>query len=347
MKNMFSYIFAAAAFFAACSDSDDTPGGGGIDITTDFIAAGKKGGYDIHFKPLSGWFGDPIPYYAQGEFYVYYLHDWRTIYPAFLHPWHLVTSPDAGTWSYRGEVLPVGKSDEQDAALCTGGIVRNRETGQYHMFYAGHRQSNAVYPTQAVLQAVSSDLRNWIKDKSFYLAVSGSGYNRDDFRDPHVYWDEQAGLYRMLVTAQLNGRAAVAQYTSPDLYHWDMKEPFYTDSSASIYECVDVFQEGGFWYMVYSNVNDRKVHYKYSRSQDGPWITPDHPAFDGIAYYAGKTATDGTRRYLFGWCPTRIGDGDPDQWGGSMVTHRLIQNSDGTLSVDIPPAQDKRLSTPP
>ena len=47
-----------------------------------------------------------------------------------------------------------------------------------------------------------------------------------------------------------------------------------------------------------------------------PWTKPANDIFDGIAFYAGKTMSNGTERYLAGWCPTRIGDGDEDQWGG-------------------------------
>ena len=29
---------------------------------------------------------------------------------------------------------------------------------------------------------------------------------------------------------------------------------------------------------------------------------------DSRAFYAGKTASDGTNRYIWGWCPTRAGN---------------------------------------
>lgn len=111
---------------------------------------------------------------------------------------------------------------------------------------------------------------------------------------------------------------------------------FYEDESGAVLECADVFKEGDYWYLIYSNVQDRRVHYKYSTSRNGPWTTPANSTLDGVAFYAGKTASDGNNRYIFGWCPTRIGDGAEDQWGGSLVTHRLVGQPNGTLAVMVP-----------
>ena len=43
-----------------------------------------------------------------------------------------------------------------------------------------------------------------------------------------------------------------------------------------------------------------------SQSLEGPWIKPKDEAFDGRAYYAGRTAYDGKRRVLFGWYQQKI-----------------------------------------
>ena len=97
--------------------------------------------------------------------------------------------------------------------------------------------------------------------------------------------------------------------------------------------------------MTYSDVADRKVHYRYAKSLKGPWTKPANDIFDGIAFYAGKTMSNGTERYLAGWCPTRIGDGDEDQWGGSLVCHRMLFNADGTIDLKLPDGIDKKFTT--
>ena len=65
-----------------------------------------------------------------------------------------------------------------------------------------------------------------------------------------------------------------------------------------------------------------------------------------LVFYAGKTAGDDTNRYLWGWCPTREGQKTTGtkNWAGALVAHRLIQNGDGTLSLDVPQAISAKYS---
>src|SRR5207237_891132 len=55
------------------------------------------------------------------------------------------------------------------------------------------------------------------------------------------------------------------------------------------------------------------------------------------------TASDGRRRFLFGWNATRQEERDdrPWQWGGSLVVHEIIQEADGALSVRAPASIDQ------
>ena len=64
-------------------------------------------------------------------------------------------------------------------------------------------------------------------------------------------------------------------------------------------------------------------------------------------------ASNGTDRYIWGWCPFRtgatiheknvnVGAGGEPNWSGALVCHKLIQHEDGTLSVgDIPAIEAK------
>jgi beta-fructofuranosidase len=70
---------------------------------------------------------------------------------------------------------------------------------------------------------------------------------------------------------------------------------------------------------------------------------------DSRAFYAGKTASNGTERLIWGWCPIRVGatihekninvgaEGEP-AWAGALVCHKLIQHEDGTLTLGAVPA---------
>src|SRR5262249_44983496 len=110
-----------------------------------------------------------------------------------------------------------------------------------------------------------------------------------------------------------------------------------------------LFRMGEWWYLVYSTFSERHVtHYRMSRSLSGPWQAPENDTFDGRAYYAAKTASDGTRRFLFGWNATREQEQDyrPWQWGGTLVVHEIVQEADGSLSVRLPDSVAKAFATP-
>ena len=112
-------------------------------------------------------------------------------------------------------------------------------------------------------------------------------------------------------------------------------------------ECADLFRMGEWYYLVYSNYCDGfGTYYRRSKSPRGPWIRPKEDTFDGRAFYAGKTVSDGGRRYIYGWNPTRGEDPwkfDPSRnygkdyacwnWGGTVIVHKLVQHEDGTLGV--------------
>ena len=106
-------------------------------------------------------------------------------------------------------------------------------------------------------------------------------------------------------------------------------------------ECPELFQMGDYWYLVFSTFSDKfTTHYRIGKTPNGPWIIPEDDVFDTRADYAIKTASDGKRRFVFGWIASKYGDCDfgPWEWGGTMVFHELIQNpADGTLQVKVIP----------
>src|SRR3970040_1993127 len=53
--------------------------------------------YTTFFKPAIGWVGDPIPFYENGVFHIFYLHDARNSLPTF-HPWYKVATTDFATF---------------------------------------------------------------------------------------------------------------------------------------------------------------------------------------------------------------------------------------------------------
>ncbi|MEG0494525.1 MAG: glycosyl hydrolase family 32, partial [Clostridia bacterium] len=74
--------------------------------------------------------------------------------------------------------------------------------------------------------------------------------------------------------------------------------------------------------MIFSEFSDCcKTRYVKSKGLYGPWEAPVDDMFDTRAYYAAKSFSNGDKRYLFGWNPTRIQNSDDQKfaWGGNLV----------------------------
>ena len=312
------------------------------------------------YKPHDGWAADFIPIYAQGVFHLFYLKDYRD--PA-AHgegtPWFHLSTTDFVHFEDHGEALARGGADAQDLFVFTGSVIETTQAlGQYHIFYTGHNPHLRAQgkPEQAVMHAVSDDLVTWRKipeDTFFAPAGKDDLYEPHDWRDPFVFFDEATQGFGMLLAARLKTgrlpaapsrrRGCTALCTSKDLKTWAVRDSFWTPNLYFTHECPDLFQMGEWWYLVFSEFSERCVtRYRMSRSPAGPWLTPPDDTFDGRAYYAAKTASDGTRRFIFGWNPTRVGEKDDGawQWGGNLVVHEVVQRADGTLAVKVPDTVD-------
>ena len=289
---------------------------------------------------------DVIPFYENGEFKLFYLRDYRDI---SVHgegcPWCLLTSSDLVHFHDHGPVLLRGGKEEQDLYVFTGCCIRAGE--EYMIFYTGHNPHlrEKGLPEQKILRATSRDLLHWKKDRDFVFAAP-DWLEMHDFRDPFVFYDEERKEYCMLIAGRLkNGdpssaRGVTLLACSPDLTHWEVeKEPFYAPHAYFTHECPDLFRIGDWWYLVFSEFTDRIVTtYRMSRSPFGPWVSPKINSFDGHAFYAAKSASDGKRRILFGWNCIKQDERDdaPWQWGGTIIPHEIVQQPDGTLAVKCP-----------
>lgn len=137
-----------------------------------------------------------------------------------------------------------------------------------------------------------------------------------------------------------NSKGVTLVAYSEDLDNWEVsKEFFFAPDAYYAHECPDLFQMGDWWNLVFSEFTDRFITtYRMSRSPYGPWMTPKVNTFDGHAFHAAKSASDGKRRIMFGWNPVKDQEQDNNywQWGGNIVAHELVQQSDGTLLVKCP-----------
>ena len=304
----------------------------------------------LFYTPDHARVGDVIPFFEDGTFKPFYLKNWNPYFGEdAAYGWHMLTTDDHLHFQEKPIHILGG----------TGCVIRAE--GQYHLYYCTFRQNPQ---RQYVHHAVSSDLETWQDLPEETFGPDESIYLPTDWRDPHVIWNEEEQCWWMVLCAQAVGatarRGCVGLCKSTDLHHWTCCQPLYApDECMSAYECPDLFYLGGWWYLVYSQFTDRfATCYRMSKTLGGPWIRPRVDTFDGRAYYAAKTCSDGKNRYLYGWCPTKTQntwrfnpgaypgyDYNTWDWGGSMVVHQLHQHEDGTLGVNALPILKEQLKT--
>lgn len=303
----------------------------------------------LFYRPKEAWFGDAIPFFDNGIFYIYYLYDERKTSATADHTsWHLVSTVDFIHWKEEGEMLPAGSIDDCDQACYTGSVIKGKD-GQWHIFYTGQNPANPEFsqdgkPMQYILHAVSTDLKNWEKHYESVFGAPGNRFEPHDWRDPFVFYQEETGSYRMLLAARLREgrqreRGCIAVCSSEDLWDWTEAEVFFAPEMYYTHECPDLFKEGEWWYLLYSTFTTRFVtHYRKSRSLWGPWEMPKDDILDARGMYAIKTAYDGEKRYGFGWIPTWHEGNDRSwlEWGGTLAVHEVYSLENGDLAVKMP-----------
>ncbi len=341
------------ASLCSCSSDDSTPAVKDWDGTATYFESTDSQGFETFYKPAVGFVGDPMPFYdpVAGDFKILYLQEFRPNSATF-HPLWALSTKDCANYENLGELIPTGTVAEMDGAIGTGSTIYNDADKTYYTFYTGHSVNVPLTGLgEAVMVATSKDFKTWTKDRSFLISPEGE-YSTADFRDPFVFKGDDS-LFHLIVSTQKDGKGVLAEYTSPDLHEWDSKGVFMTMMWDRFYECPDVFKMGDWWYLVYSEKHAavRKVQYFKGRTLDelkactandaGLWPDMREGMLDSRAFYAGKTASNGTDRYIWGWCPTRPGNdntnvgaypAEPD-WAGALVAHKLLQNPDGTLAV--------------
>ena len=334
-----------AAATASCSD-DDFVGDpqkdwAGTTETFTQVNDDTEDAFSTYYKHALGRIGDPMPFYDKkaGDFKVLYLQDYNNN-GDFFHPIWAVSTKDV---------------DQQDAALGTGCAVYSEKDDLYYIYYTG--ENARCTSRQVVMRATSRDFKTWTKDRAWRLNGPDYGFSGQDFRDPQVFQD--GDTYYMVITS----KNRFAYFKSQNLKDWTCEGGFNMVWDRMC-ECPDVFKMGDWWYLVYSEAYrapwSRKVKYMMATSFEGLRRCFDDPGanwprddkegvLDSRAFYAGKTASDGKERYIWGWCPFRTGstfhdknmavgaEGEPN-WSGALVCHRLVQHEDGTLTVGEVPA---------
>lgn len=303
----------------------------------------------------AGWVGDVMPYYNNGKFQLFFLHDAPDRVKqssAGQHPIHSFTTNNLLDFTYEGESIPYGNINTQDHLLGTGSVIKVDNI--YYFYYTGHNGSSnwlqnnnpgwsAVNSREAIMYATSSDLKNWTKKAGFALN-SPDGFSRNDFRDPFVFYNQEFNEYWMLVSGQQSGKGVLLVYktNTPASDNWQLRGHLNVEGDYSMLECADVFKWGNQYYMLFAEdwSGTPGTHYRVANSTAGPWLKPSggNDMFDGHQFYAGRMASNGAEYYIFGWAHRRNPENDNDTrtWAGNLISHELVKLNNGGLGVKAP-----------
>ena len=302
------------------------------------------------FRPDNCFFGDCMPFYNQKDhlFYLYFQKDTRNPVP-FGDPfgWELATTKDFVNYQSYGEVLKKGTEEAEDQFIYAGSVFENQK-GQIRAFYTGFNRNfiSQDRSSQVLMKAASENGIDWQKKGLAQELAPQPGYDPDNWRDPNIVWDENAEQYLLVIGTRLKSdvkekTGRLVYYTSKDCQNWTFKGDFWAPGMYTMIEMPQLFKEHDWWYLVYSEYDlEKTTHYAMSKNIMGPWTIPVQDTFNGRAYYAARTATNGKERFLFGWVPSKEAGKDENNylWGGTFLPLKVEQDENGELKTEIPVA---------
>lgn len=265
--------------------------------------------------------------------------DGETYHLFFLHAPRALRDPDARHWrasvghavsrdlvNWDRVVDALVRSDApafDDLATWTGSVVRHPD-GRWFMFYTGASLDPSGVNIQSIGYATSTDLMTWDKapgpileaDPRWYEKYSDGHWHDEAFRDPWVFEDPDGNGWHMLITARANhgpaldpsdsvDRGVVGHAWSPDLEHWELREPLSAPGTG--FGQLEVFQlleiDGRRRLLFNCLAGDTSASRKATGTTGGVWLATADTALGpfGIAdaqqltddrLYVGKLITD-------------------------------------------------------
>ncbi len=293
--------------------------------------------YSTYFLPgkdgeSQPYVGDPMPYYEDGVYYIYYLKEAGDSYN---HSVYLATTTDFVSYTeYDEPILESNRNGGQDSWIGTGSVVKVGEL--YYFFYTGHNGAANMEYKEKIMVAVGTTPTEFEKVEGWEITPPAELRQKNDFRDPQVYLDPETNTLSMTITAAQDGTARVLKYTlSADLETVHYDGVIFTNPVGNFWnlECTDTFKIGDTWYLTYS-AQDDTLWYAVSQQPFGPYGEPRR--LDGKLFYASKHVEDGKNAYMVGWArrsESASSTQDVAGWAGNLAVQKIVQNEDKSLSL--------------
>ncbi|MBR4634892.1 MAG: hypothetical protein IKO51_00835 [Clostridia bacterium] len=343
---MFMAILLLAFAFAGCAKGNKKTSGiefAHPDYDKDFSSLRTPGSqeaaydYKMFFLPeIDGvsqpYVGDPMPYYEDGVFYMYYLKEAGDSYN---HSLYLATTTDFINYTeYEDPVVEASRSGGQDGWVGTGSMIK--VDGKYYLFYTGHAGSDTYEFKEKIMVAEGTSPTSFTKVEGWSLTPPAELGQKNDFRDPEAHYNEEKGVIELTVTAAVGGIARVVKFTlAKDLSGFQYDGIILTDPTNSFWnlECSDTFRIGDKYYITYSGQDDT-LWYASSDSPYGPYNEPVR--MEGKLFYAAKHVNADGRDYMVGWIRRSESPSSMQEvsaWGGNLGVQQLVQTENGGLCL--------------
>jgi len=265
----------------------------------------------FHPTAAFGWQSDPNGLvWKDGVWHLYYQHN---PYGSYRHnaQWGHSYSTDLLNWTYDGPVIVPDGLGLIFSGSCV--VDHNNDAGFGEGTIIAFYTSSGDSETQSIAYSTDGGFTFTKYERNPILTEDLA-----DFRDPHVFWNEDAKLWNMIVSAAKDLRI----YSSHNLIDWTYESSFGQGYGChfSSWECPNMFKlsprDGGEerWVVLHSvNPADRTeprgfIEY-YTGSFDGRTFVPDTPPqvskwLDyGTSDYAAVTFNNApdNRRVVLGW----------------------------------------------
>ena len=186
-----------------------------------------------HHTPAYGWMNDPNGmFYKDGIWHLYFQHNpfgsqWENM------TWGHSTSTDLVHWTFEGD--PV-QPDVWGAIFSGSAVVDKENTAGF-----GKDAVVALY-TSAAESQIQSMAYSTDNGKTFtkYEGNPVITSNVPDFRDPHMFWNEDINKWNMILAAGQH----MEIYTSDNLKEWKLESSFGAEygNHGGVWECPDLMK---------------------------------------------------------------------------------------------------------
>lgn len=186
-----------------------------------------------HHTPEYGWMNDPNGmFYKDGVWHLYFQHNpfgsqWENM------TWGHSTSTDLVHWTFEGD--PV-QPDVWGAIFSGSAVVDKENTAGF-----GKDAVVALY-TSAAESQIQSMAYSTDNGKTFtkYEGNPVITSNVPDFRDPHMFWNEDIKKWNMILAAGQH----MEIYTSDNLKEWKLESSFGAEygNHGGVWECPDLMK---------------------------------------------------------------------------------------------------------